>query len=579
MYTLDKIKKQIVKQINEALGQKVVQASDLVYPPSFTKATEGKPQPDFGNLSLPCFEAAKKLGQTPVRVAECLISDVRVEGVITGLKAAGPYVNFTLNKSYLTKDALKQIEKMKGEYGWNRVGKNKRVMVEYSNANTHKEYHIGHLRNICYGDAINRILTANSFKTIPVSYINDLGIHVAKTLWAYLEFYQGKELPEKKGYFLGQVYVRAMQEVEKDPTAKKMVIFIMKKIESRKGAEYKLWQKTRQWSIGQFNKIYRELGVKFDHVYYESEFTLKGMKKVEELYKKRFLIKSEGTIIADLNKYDLGVLMLLRSDGTALYPVADIPLAIEKFKKYKLDKSIYVVDVRQSLYFKQLFKVLNLLGYKKEMIHLGYEFVKLPSGMISSRMGNVITYEDLREQVLKKAKSETKKRHQDWREKKIEQVATIIANGALKFEMVKVGADQVITFDINRALQFEGFTAAYLQYTYARIDSILRKAGEQKLEIGNWKFDKLADSKEHELTMELAKYPEIVLKASDNYDPSEVAKYLFDLAKIFNDYYHRIPVLKAEKNVRKARLALITAINQVIANGLNLLGIEVLEEM
>ncbi len=386
-------------------------------------------------------------------------------------------------------------------------------------------------------------------------------------------------MPEDKGYFLGQVYVRATKELEKSPRAKEMVIFMMKKIESRKGAEYKLWQKTREWSIEQFSKIYKELGVKFGHIYYENEFIGKGMKKVEELYKKEFLIKSEGAVIADLNKYNLSVLLFLRSDGTALYPVADISLAIDKFKKYKLDKSIYVVDVRQSLYFKQLFKVLELLGYNYDMVHLGYEFVKLPSGMMSSRSGNVITYEDLREQVFNKAKSETKKRHKDWDEKKIEQVARTITNGAIKFEMIKVSADQVITFDINKALSFDGFTAAYLQYTYARINSIIRKAGERKSENRKWKFDKLTDNKEHKLAMELARYPEIVINAGDNYDPSEVAKYLFDLARSFNEYYHKIPVLKAEKDIREARLALISTINQVIFNGLNLLGIEILEEM
>jgi len=572
MYTLEKIKKEIAKQINQALGQRVVQASDLVFP---TNA-------EFGDLSLACFAVSKKIRKTPVETAGWLVSEIRAVGAIAGLKSVGPYVNFTLDKTKLVKDVIQQINKLKDEYGLNNSGKNKRVMIEYSNANTHKEYHVGHLRNVCYGDAVTKILFANGFKTIPVSYINDFGIHVAKTLWAYLEFYQEKKLLKDKGYFLGQIYVRAVQELEKNPMAKEMVIFMMKKIESRKGAEYKLWQKTRQWSLEQFNKIYRELDIKFDYVYYESEFILKGLKKVEELYKKEFLIKSEGAIIADLNKYNLGVLMFLRSDGTALYPVADIPLAIEKFKKYKLDKSIYVVDVRQSLYFKQLFKVLELLGYKKEMIHLGYEFVKLPSGMMSSRSGNVITYEDLQEQVLKRAKSETKKRHKDWSEKKIERVATIIANGAIKFEMVKIGADQVITFDINQALRFDGFTAAYLQYTYARINSILKKHNANlriDANITNCEYANLKEAKEHELVMELAKYPEIVLKAGKNYDPSEVAKYLFNLARIFNDYYHSTPVLKAEKEVRNARLSLIIAINQAIANGLNLLGIAVLEEM
>ena len=237
------------------------------------------------------------------------------------------------------KNVIKEIKKEKEKYGENKIGKNKKVMVEYSNANTHKEYHVGHLRNICYGDAVNKILSANGYKSIPVSYINDFGIHTAKTLWAYEEFFKDKKLPADKGGFLGQVYARAARELEKDETGKRLVAMIMKKIESRSGAEYELWKKTRKWSIAQFDKIYKELGVKFERIFYESEVVEKGMDLVGKLYEKRILTKSDGAIIADLNKYGLGVLVFLRSDGTALYPVADLALAEEKFKKYKKRKN------------------------------------------------------------------------------------------------------------------------------------------------------------------------------------------------------------------------------------------------
>ena len=589
MYTLDKIKLNIIKLINKALKKKLVQASDLVFPPNS----------NFGDLSLPCFELAKKLNKTATETEEWLVSEIEVDDVIVATKAIGPYLNFTCNKAYLAKSVIEQIQQEGNEYGRNKTGKNKKVMIEYSNVNTHKEYHVGHLRNICYGDAVNRILSVNGFVTIPVSYINDFGIHVAKTLWCYQKFYKNKELPNNKGLFLGKVYARACQELEKNPTAKELITVLMKKIESRKGAEYKLWQRTRKWNIDQFDKIYKELNVKFDHIFYESEFINKGRKIVEDLYAKHFLTKSQGAIIANLEKYDLGVLLFLRSDGSALYPVADLPLAMEKFKKYKLDKSIYVVDVRQGLYFKQLSKVLELLFAKDakdtkcpighlvsempELVHLGYEFVKLPSGMMSSRTGQVITYEDLREQAMKKAIYETKKRHKNWSAKKVEQVANTIVNGAIKFEMIKVRADQIITFDINQALRFDGFTAAYLQYSYARINSIIKKTQKHKntktQEHKSTDYRNLKERKEHELVMKLAKYPAVVEQAGVNYDPSEVAKYLFDLAQLFNDYYHSVPVLKSKKQMRDVRLALISAVSRVIANGLDLLGIEVVEEM
>lgn len=588
MCILEKIKFNIVKEINRVLSKDLVKADDLAFPPN----------PEMGDLSLACFSIGKELGKSPAEVAGMLAKELGSEASglssdVSSAKAIGPYLNFVLDKNYLAKNVIREIGKNKNEYGTNKTGKNKRVMIEYSNANTHKEYHVGHLRNIAYGDAVNRILATNGYKTIPVSYINDFGIHTAKTLWALQIIYKNKIEEKNKGYFLGQVYVRANEELEKDKTAKGLVSFMMKKIESRKGEEYKLWQKTRKWSIEYMDRIYKELGVKFSHIFYESEVIEKGEKTVDDLLRKGFLIKSEGAVIADLNKYNLGVVVFLRTDGTALYPIADIPLAIEKFKKYKLDKSIYVVDIRQSLYFKQLFKILELMGItsatlpptelgagstgKKEMIHLGYEFVKLPSGMISSRTGNVITYEDLRSQLMEKAVSETKRRHQDWSEKKIKKVAGKLINGAMKFEMLKVSREQVITFDIKEALRFDGFTAAYLQYTYARIQSICKKATKQKS--NKTDLENLKEPKEHDLVMELAKYPEAVERSGESYNPAEIAKYLFELAQEFNNYYHSAPVLKAKEEVRMARLSLIGAVSQVIANGLKLLGIEAVEEM
>jgi arginyl-tRNA synthetase len=410
---------------------------------------------------------------------------------------------------------------------------------------------------------------------------------VAKTILYYqkhpLDLNYDKTL--NKGYILGQMYVLATKELEKNPEYKTEVGEMMKKIESRKGKEYKLWQKTRKWTINQFAKIYKELGIKFNHIFYESEFINKGLEIAEDLKSQGVLKESQGAMIIDLEKYNLGVLLFFRTDGTALYPVADLPLAMEKFEKYKLDKSVNVVDIRQGLYFKQLFKVLEILGYKKEMVHLGYDVVKLPSGMMSSRLGNVITYEDLKREATKRTTQEIKTRHKKWSEAKIKKTATVIVNGALKFEMIKVDALQIITFDIDKALKFEGFTAAYLQYTYARINSIVRKSIKSikskvhKVESQKIDFSNLSEPKENNLIIKLAKYPEIVKKAGENYDPSEIAKYLFELAQEFNDYYHAVPVLKAEEKIRDARVVLIKAVAQVIRAGLGLLGIQTANEM
>ena len=593
MYIIDQIKFRLAKRINLAINQELVKPELLVYPPNV----------EMGDLSLACFIIAKEQQKNPAEVAAHIekIISAQLEAMkktgkidpcfLSSVKAMGPYINFNLDRAALGKMIVEEVAYSKNEYGKNESGFGKKVMIEYSNSNTHKEVHVGHLRNISYGDSVNRILAANGFKAIPVSYINDFGIHAAKTLWAYDKFFKDKPLPENKGFFLGQIYVRATKELAKKEKYKEEVGEYMKKIESRQGRESKLWEKTRKWSIEQLAVIYKELGIRFDQTFYESEFIDKGLKIVGDLKKKGISKESQGAVIADLEEYGLGVLVFLRADGTALYPVADLSLAIAKSKKYKLDKSIYVVDIRQGLHFKQLFKVLELLGHKEELVHLGYDFVKLPSGMMSSRTGNIITYEDLRAKLMQKSIKETKKRHKDWSEKKIAATAGKIVNGAMKFEMIKVSAQSVITFDIEGSLRFDGFTAAYLQYTYARMNSIIKKAkkqinketksyqgigGEGNLSVED---KEVAESKEHALIMKMMKYSEVVKKAGESYDPSEIAKYIFELAQLANDYYHSVPVLKAEEETRKARLALLGSINQVLKNGLGILGIETVDEM
>jgi len=574
MNILLKIKNDLAKKVNKAAGEAVVFAADFVYPPNA----------EMGDLSLACFGLAKKRGENPADTARILAGKIKADKTIAAVKAAGPYLNFVLENGLLANRTIGVIARQKKKYGFNKKAKKKRVMIEFANMNTHKEVHIGHMRNIAYGDAAARLIAANGDTAIPVSYINDFGIHVAKTLWFYKNHFKKSELAEmswdSKGALLGRVYAEATKKIDENEDLKQEVGEVMKNIESRQGDDYKLWEKTRKWNIRQFADIYKELGVKFKATMYENEFVGKGFELVKELKAKGVLIDSEGAVIADLSAYGLGVLLFLRSDSTALYPVADLPLSMHKFEKFKVDASIVVVDARQGQYFKQISKVLNLLGYEKEMLHLGYDIVKLPTGIMAARTGNIITYNQLKAGIYAQAFQETEARHKDWPEEKIAKVAKALVIGAMKFEMLKVGREQIITFDIKEALRFDGFTAAYLQYTIARINSIIRKAGitNYELRITN-DIEKLTEAKEHGLVLRLAKYPEAVARAGERFDPSEIAKYLFELAQNFNDYYHSVPVLAAVEEVKNARLALIAAVSQTLKNGLELLGIEAVEEM
>ena len=569
MYVLDHIKEELAERVNSVLKKKIVISSSFVAPPDSK----------LGDICLPCFAIGKEFNQNPVMIAQKIAEGMSNDKLIVNSSAAGPYVNIILAVSVIG-DIIKEIHKNGEEYGGNTVGKKKRVMLEYANGNTHKEYHVGHLRNIAFGDAVNRILAANGYTSIPVSYINDFGIHVAKTLWQYMRT-QREEPKGDKGYFLGQIYADSVKAMESNAEAKVEVGEVMKAIESRTGETYELWKKTRQWSLDQFDAINKELGVNFETTFYENDYIADGLKMVEKFKKEGILVESQGAIIADLEKYNLGVLVVIRSDGTALYPVADFALTTHKVKKYKLDTSLWVVDIRQGQYLHQMFKVLELAGLKAKLAHLPYEFVKLPSGMMSSRSGNIISYEDLKEEALRKTTEEIVQRHADWNKEKIEAVSRVLAFGALKFEMVKVSGEKVITFDMEKALRFDGYTAAYLQYTFARIKSLNNKASVQWLHVkGNYSL--LDHSKEKQLALKLGQFSDVVAIAGAVYQPSEIARYLHELAQLFNEYYHEVPVLNdksLDPILGKARLDLALVTSVVIQKGLNLLGIDTIDEM
>lgn len=540
------------------------------------------PESQLGDLSFPCFSLAKEQKINPADLATKLASELQnnkeIKNILEKIETAGPYLNFFLRKDYLAQKVINDLKKLKSNYGFNDKGKKAGIMIEYSNGNTHKEYHVGHLRNIIYGEAVKNLLNSQGYHVIPVSYINDFGIHVAKTVWNWKLNPVYSERPENKGFLLGRCYSEASQKLTAEPERKEEVVEIMKNIESRQGADYELWKTTRNWSIDYFDHIYQELGVKFQEIFYENEMMTRGFEIVKELLAKGILIQGEGAIIADLNAYDLGVLPVIRTNGTALYPVADFALASEKFKKYKLESSIYVIDIRQSLYFKQLAKVLELAGYEVPVSHLSYDFVTLPEGMMASRTGNVITYETLKEKVYQRLLGETKSRHQDWTDSRLSRVSESLALSTIKFEMLKVNPEKIITFNMEEAARSDGFTACYVLYGYARMKSIIRKGGF------SFSFKKvnltlLTEDKEKELLLKISKYPEIVELAAGKNNPAEVLKYLFELIQMFSDYYHNCNILKAEKETKRARLSLLKSLSMVLLNAFKLLGLEALEEM
>ncbi|HIG98679.1 TPA: arginine--tRNA ligase [Candidatus Woesearchaeota archaeon] len=541
----------------------------------------------LGDYAFPCFFLAKELKKSPVAIATETASRVNdalasaKEGIIERAHAAGPYINFFVNKAGLAATVLAAVEKEKGGYGGSKNGKI--IMVEYFHANTHKAVHIGHVRNICLGESLCRILEFSGNKIVRVNYQGDIGPHVAKCIWGIQNLNLGAPPAINRLRWLGNVYVQANTAVEGNEKLEADVKQLLLRIYAGDKELNQLWKETRQWCLEEFDEMYKDFGVKHDEFYFESEVEFEARKISQQLLKEGIAQESDGAIIMDLKPYKLGVFILLTRDGTALYSSKDIALARKKMSKYSLDRSIHVVGREQELHFKQLFKTLSLMGEKERQFaekshHLIYGLVMLPTGKMSSRAGSVVFYDDLRSGLIELATEEVKKRHADWEEKKVADAAKKIAFAALKFGMINRDNDRELVFDWEQAVKLEGETGPYLQYAYARICSVFRKYG--KVLPGKIKYSGMTTSAAEVNVIKFVKiFPDIVAVAAEQLKPALLSRYLLDLAQSFNNFYNDCQILGAEPDVRDARLLLCAAVKQVLENGLRLLAIDVLDEM
>ncbi len=562
-------KQQILKELKSAIGKEYSpELKELLSPPDLT----------MGDIAFPCFVLAKAFKKAPNEIAIELAAKIGPKQFVKKVKADGPYVNFVLSEEVFGAAVLEEVRKEKGNYGKVKEKKEKRIMVEFAQPNTHKSLHVGHLRNFLVGQMVSDVLKANAYEVIPTSYINDLGRHVAQSIWCMKKFHKDEEVPkETRVQYLADVYAQGAKKSKDNKKAEKEISEIFQNLEEMQGDDLPLWKETRKWSIDYFKSVFKELGMEIDAYYFESELLEETRAIIEALKEKGIAEESEGALIVRLEEENLGVFVLVRSDGTLLYTAKDLALAMKKDRDYNLHRSLYVIDARQALAMKQAFTTLAKNGFEKELEHISYEFVTTPEGAMASRTGNVIRYEDLRDEMLAFAKAETAKRHEDWSDEQVEAVAHKIAFAALRFGMLKQDLDKKIVFDMKEALSFEGFTGPYLLYTYARAQIIVKKAGKVK-KIKT--VSALTTQVEHELLVQLAQFPEVVFKTGKTLQLSAIAQYVFSLAQTFAEFYHAVPVLQEEnETVRMERLSLVQATMQVLENGLALMGIEVVEEM
>ncbi len=553
------------------------------------------PKRELGDYALACFT----FGKNPAEEAKILSQEINEEiksgkiKFLTKTLPVGSYLNFFINKSALAEETLSLIKQQKAKYGQGAVKGNKaNIVLEYCGPNTNKPLHLGHVRNMALGSAMCRLLAFQGNKVQPVNIVNDRGIHICQSMLAYQKWGRNK-LPDKKGdHFVGDYYVMFAQAAKKEEEQKKedltkeaQEMLLQWELNDKKVRA--LWKKMNKWVLTGLAETYQRFGVSFDKEYFESNYYQHGKEVVYDGLRRGVFEKDHaGGIIAPLEKYGLPNKVLLRGNETSLYITQDLYLAQLRFNDFKFDKMAYVVASEQQLHFKQLFAVLDLLGkpYAKNMYHLSYGMVHLPTGRMKSREGTVVDADDVMDEISVLAEKEIRSRYKKLSEKEIKRRAEAIMLAALKFFMVKTDANRDIVFTPEESLSFEGETGPYLQYTHARACSVLRKSGLRQSErktrkISEIDYSQLTESSEMALITFLSQFPAVVEDAASHYRPHVLCRYLLDLAQAFNEFYHSYQVISEEKKRMAARCALVDGVRQVLANGLSLLGIAALEEM
>jgi len=529
--------------------------------------------------------AGKKVAvpQRAQELAEAVVKYLGKPDGFSRIEAVKGYINLYFSTAKFSQKVVNAVLDQAEEYGKG-APNNKRVMVEFSQPNTHKAIHVGHLRNMILGNALANILEYAGYEVVRANYIGDYGKDVVKWLWNYQKRHAGEEPPEDITRWMGDLYAEATKNLEEDPEAEAEIQEIFARWEDEDAEIFALWKKTRQWSLDGFDQVYENMGIRFERVYYESEVEKPSKKIVAELIEKGIAIderETGGTVIVKLDellglkKEKYRVLVLLRSDGTSLYGAWDLALAQLKFSEYELDQSIYVVDVRQSLHFQQVFKTLALAGYEhivEKVLHLPYEVVNLPGNItMSSRDGVVVLLEDLIREAKQRAYNVSQERNPDLDEGTRQQVAHAVGIGAIKYPMLARDNTKIATFDWDSALDFNGQTAPYIQYAQVRANSILKRWDKPLPDARTPEYD--LEPSEIELIELIGRVPEVVQRAAKDLKTLHITNLAYELARAFNDFYNQCPVLKAEPKVRDARLRLVLAARLAITNLLGLLGI------
>ena len=601
----DKLTESVLKGVKELYGVEV--------PAKMVQLQKTKKEFE-GHLTLvvfPFLKASKKgPEQTAQEIGEYL---KRNEPAIASFNVIKGFLNLTI-ASPVWIGMLDRID-ADAQWGIRKADENAPlVMIEYSSPNTNKPLHLGHMRNNLLGNALANVMAANGNKVVKTNIVNDRGIHICKSMLAWLKYGNG-ETPESSGkkgdHLIGDYYVafdkhykaevkelqaryeaeglteeQAKAKAEEESPLMKEARGMLRKWEANDPEVRALWEKMNSWVYAGFDETYKMMGVSFDKIYYESQTYLEGKKKVlEGLEKGLFYRKEDGSVWADLTPEGLDQKLLLRHDGTSVYMTQDIGTAKMRFEDYPIDKMIYVVGNEQNYHFQVLSILLDKLGFKwgKDLIHFSYGMVELPEGKMKSREGTVVDADDLMASMIDTARETSAElgKLDGLSKEEAENVARIVGLGALKYFILKVDARKNMTFNPKESIDFNGNTGPFIQYTYARIRSILRKADEAGVRLPeSLPADVELNTKEEDLIQRLADFAVVVRQAGTDYNPSIIANYAYDLVKEYNQFYHDFSILREEDEARKVfRLVLSRNVGKVVRLAMGLLGIEVPERM
>ena len=531
------------------------------------------PNSEMGDYALPCFKFAKVLRKSPAVIAEELKSGFATDGVISEVSAVNGYLNFKVNKAELAKQVLGEIFKKGDKYGSSECGKGKTVCIDYSSVNIAKPFHIGHLSTTVLGGALYKLFGFLGYNVVGINHLGDYGTQFGKLICAYKHWGNREEVEKGGIHAINDLYVRFNNQADEQMEAEAREYFRL--IESGDKEANEIFEWFKSLTLKYVQEIYDKLGVKFDSYAGERFYTDKMQPVIDELKSKNLLKESEGAQIVDLEAYSMPPCLILRSDGASLYATRDLAAAIYRKNTYNFDKCLYVVAYQQNLHFKQVFKVLELMckEWAKDLVHVAYGMVSLEDGAMSTRKGKVVWLEDVINKCVEKAYAVVTEKNPDLENKR--EIAEKVGLGAVIFGALYNNKIKDIVFSYDKVLSFEGETSVYVQYTCARANSVLSKAGNSGCVVEGYEPNAL----EFEVVKQLASFPDTLKEAADKYEPCYIARFAVDLAQKFNKFYIDCKILNAEGDTKQFRLALTKAVLQTLKNALAILGIGVPDKM